>query len=178
MTVSVHFSRKSDEWRTPKEVLAFVEKWYGKINFDLAATSTNAVAPKCFAFDQGADALRAPWTDTPPVRYCNPPYSKIKAFVRKVNEEYAKGLTGTTVFLVPARLDTKWFYELATSTFLWDLWFIRGRLKFTSPDGKELTSAPFPSALVILKEWPPRCLIGFVNLTKSEVKVVNAVPNL
>ena len=51
----------------------------------------------------------------------------------------------TTVALLPARTDTKWFhdyiYEYA------DIIFIKGRLKFEG--GEKLAPAPFPSMIVI-----------------------------
>lgn len=58
----------------------------------------------------------------------------------------AQFLTGCAlgVCFVPARVDANWWHNYAAKG---DVTFIRGRLKFG--DGKN--SAPFPSALVVLK---------------------------
>jgi len=73
----------------------------------------------------------------------NPPYGRVIGdWMRKAYEESQRG--ALVVCLVPARTDTAWWHDYAAKG---DVTFIRGRLKFG--DGKN--SAPFPSALVVLK---------------------------
>ena len=65
-------------------------------------------------------------------------------FVKKAHDQWLEN-NCTTVALLPARTDTKWFhnyiYEPAT------IIFIKGRLKFEG--GEKLAPAPFPSMIVI-----------------------------
>ena len=60
----------------------------------------------------------------------------------KANAEAERG--ATVICLVPARTDTKWWHE---SVIHHEIRFIKGRLKF----GNAKTSAPFPSALIIMR---------------------------
>ena len=74
----------------------------------------------------------------------NPPYgSVIGDWMAKA---HAAAMAGATVVcLVPSRTDTGWWHDYAMRH---EIRFIRGRLKF----GEASTSAPFPSALVIMRE--------------------------
>lgn len=75
--------------------------------------------------------------------FLNPPYGRaIKDFMRKADEEAKQG--AKIVALVPARTDTAWWHNYCIHH---EIRFIRGRLKF----GGSKNSAPFPSALVIMK---------------------------
>jgi site-specific DNA-methyltransferase (adenine-specific) len=51
----------------------------------------------------------------------------------------------TVVCLVPARTDTKWWHEYAIQH---EVRFVKGRLKF----GDAKNSAPFPSAVVVMRK--------------------------
>ena len=62
--------------------------------------------------------------------------------MRKANEAAKKG--AIVVCLVPARTDTKWWHEYVIQH---EVRFVRGRLKF----GDAKNSAPFPSAVVVIK---------------------------
>ena len=75
--------------------------------------------------------------------WLNPPYGRqIGKFLAKADNESKKGIV--IVCLVPARTDTKWWHEYCIHH---EIRFIRGRLKF----GDSKNSAPFPSALVIMR---------------------------
>ena len=161
--MSVHFSSKSDEYETPKEIFDPLNK---EFNFlaDMACTAENS---KC---KMGmANSLAAPWIYLFNKRrknitvWCNPPYSRglQKKFLKQGAEAMKDGIT--SVFLVPARTDTK-----AWHTYIWDekkhkprkgveVRFIKGRIQFEvngekirDKDGRK-QSAPFPSAIVIFK---------------------------
>lgn len=76
--------------------------------------------------------------------WLNPPYGRIiKDFVAKADAESKKGIT--VVCLVPARTDTKWWWD---SVIHHEVRFIKGRLKFGDGNG----SAPFPSAVVVMRD--------------------------
>jgi site-specific DNA-methyltransferase (adenine-specific) len=73
----------------------------------------------------------------------NPPYGReIGVWMKK-----AKNSNTTVVCLVPARTDTKWWWDNVVDGKA-EVRFIKGRLKF----GGQKNSAPFPSAVVIFRK--------------------------
>lgn len=117
------FSRKSDEWATPKAIYDFFVSrgWYDPCPLGCKV-----------------DGLEMEWLDH---NFVNPPYSDLSRWIDKAISECEKGRT--VLLLIPARTDTKIFVKL------WDygahFFFIRGRLRFN--DSKP---APFPSMFVLL----------------------------
>ena len=91
-------------------------------------------------YTKADDGLKQSWRGK---CWMNPPYGRVIGdWMRKAYESAQAG--AMVVCLVPARTDTAWWHDYAAKD---QVTFIRGRLKFG--DGKN--SAPFPSALVILK---------------------------
>ena len=128
---NILFSKKSDNWATPKVMYEF----YTKINyFDPCPLNSNF------------DGLKIDWQQK---NFVNPPYSKIKEFVDKSIEEHKKGKE--IFLLIPARTDTKYFRKLVD--YGCDIVFITGRLHFN-----ESNSAPFPSCLVYLTNKQTKCI--------------------
>lgn len=132
----VLFSSKNMEWETPHDL-------YDRLNEEFAFTCDVAVS-HCnhkhqHYFTAEIDGLRQPWQG---VCWCNPPYGRnIGKWLKKAHVEAQNGVT--TVMLIPARTDTKWFHEYIYGRY--KIRFIKGRLKFNgSKDG-----APFPSMIVI-----------------------------
>lgn len=117
----VLFSKKSDDWATPKWLYDyFLNKGF--------------VDPCPLHCER--DALRDEWLHD---RYfINPPFSKIADFVDKVLD-YANW--ATFVLLLPVRSDTRWFRKLADFGF--SFLFFTKRLQF----GGSKQYAPFPSCL-------------------------------
>lgn len=88
--------------------------------------------------------------------YLNCPYSLIGQFMGKCVEQQNLGVT--TVALIPARTDTRYFHA-----YIWDrefeccrpgvsIRFLKGRVKFGSPDPMQAqNSAPFPSMIVVFQ---------------------------
>lgn len=76
--------------------------------------------------------------------FANPPYGPglHKWFGRALEADLA-------VFLVPARLDTRWFHR-DVLPFCSEVRFIQGRLKF----GEAQTAAPFASMVVVFEAAP------------------------
>jgi hypothetical protein len=73
--------------------------------------------------------------------FCNPPYGP------GIDKWLERGLEANlTVFLVPARTDTRWFHDIVLPKAK-EIRFIRGRLKF----GEATNSAPIPSMLVVFE---------------------------
>jgi hypothetical protein len=71
----------------------------------------------------------------------NPPYGdEISRWIAKAHEAADGG--ATVVCLIPARVDTGWWWDHCRHG---EIRFLRGRLKF----GTSQNSAPFPSAVVV-----------------------------
>lgn len=128
---NILFSKKSDNWATPKVVY---DRYIAEGYFDPCPLNSNF------------DGLKIDWEAK---NFVNPPYSKIKEFVEKAIEEHKKGKE--VVLLIPARTDTKYFKKLIDYGV--DITFITGRLHFN-----ESNSAPFPSCYIYLNG---RCLHCF-----------------
>ena len=137
----VLFSKKSDEWATPQWLFDDLNKVHG-FTLDPASTDENCKCPSHFTLED--DGLTKDWSGE--TVFINPPYSKCFDWVKKAHTEAQKGVK--TVMLLPARVDSRWFYEFCFDPFVCkSITFIRGRLKF----GGSKNSAPFPSAIIIFK---------------------------
>lgn len=140
MSMDVHFSSESNEWRTPKKLFDKINEEH-HFELDAAATKENSLCEHFYTIED--DALKQDWSKYKSV-WCNPPYGRlIGKFVKKAYEESEKGCL--VFMLIPARPDTKWWHEYCSKGFVW---FIKGRLKFYKDDVTNLQSAPFPSALI------------------------------
>ena len=92
--------------------------------------------------DSKFDGLLQDWGNS---NFVNPPYGKtIPLWLSKGIHEFKK--CKTSVFLLPARTDTKWFHNLALE-YATEIRFLKGRLTFKGCKHP----APFPSILVIYK---------------------------
>lgn len=144
-----------DTWTTPRD---YYNKVNAEFNFtlDAAALADSTLVPdNWYGPDHPdysrRDAFTRDWAkDSTGTIWLNPPYGRvIKDWVCKADTVANGG--GTVVCLVPARTDTSWWHEYCIHH---EIRFIRGRLKF----GGQKNSAPFPSALVIMKArtLPPK----------------------
>ena len=127
MEQRVIFSRKSDEWSTPKALYAALDAEFGFV-FD-----------PCPLHDgHGVSGLMMEWGAR---SFCNPPYSNIYPWMEKGYREFTAGKC--VVFLVPSRTDTRWWHEFVMKAS--EIRFVRGRLRF----GESTRNAPFCSSVVI-----------------------------
>lgn len=120
----VLFSHKSDDWSTPT---AIYNSFMGLGYYDPCPLHADF------------DGLSKWWGKK---AFVNPPYSKMKAFVKKAISEACNGCD--VWLLVPARVGTLWFHRFTEVAC--DIYFIVGRLKFGGVSG----NAPFDCALVHL----------------------------
>ena len=133
---SIFLSSQTVEWATEQ---AFFDQVNREFNFtvDVAATAENAKCARFYTIDD--DGLMADWDGE--TVWCNPPYGdRIKDWMYKAAVSAA-----TTVLLVPARTDVKWFHEIVLGRA--EVRFIKGRLRF----GGSKDRAPFPTMLVIFR---------------------------
>ena len=141
LKIKACLTNKSDLWKTPKNIYNY---FANRNYFDPCPCNPQF------------NGLEIEWKEK---NFVNPPYSKIKQWIKKAIYEKNKGKI--SVLLIPARTDTKWFRELVinNSNFI----FIQGRLHF---DDKG--PAPFPSMLVGISnmlDYPK-----FEYLTKEQFK--------
>ncbi len=131
-----------DSWETPAHIY---EQWGAnyKCNLDVAASAANT---KCSDyFDIERDALSCDWYGRV---WCNPPYSKLKAWVAKAYRQ--RNNCDIIVCLLPAKTDTQWFHSFIYRKA--SLFFIKGRISFErngQPGGRG--RLPFPSMVTIYR---------------------------
>ena len=112
-------SSNTDNWATPQHIYDRLNEEF-HFTLDVCASKENHKAPKFFT--KADDGLQQDWC-------------------AKAMREAAKGTT--VVALIPARTDTKWWWDSVMQA--QEIRFIKGRLKF----GGSNQSAPFPSAIVV-----------------------------
>ena len=137
MTAPILFSSATDEWPTPRDFYAKLNRRY-RFTLDPCATAENALCPLYFTKEQ--DGLAQDW-GTHRV-FCNPPFGMIGKWVRKCFEASLAG--AKVVLLIPARTDTRLFHDWIKDK-ADAFYFIKGRLRF----GQAMQSAPFPSMVVL-----------------------------
>ncbi len=121
------FSSQHQNWTTP---IKFYQELNKEFFFDFDPCPDN---PQF-------DGLSIDWGVS---NFVNPPYNQIKQWLAKGFNEWQKGKT--VVFLIPSRTDTIWWHDFVMKSS--EIRFIKGRLKF----GNSKNSAPFPSAIIILR---------------------------
>jgi len=123
----VLFSSQKQDWETPDHIY---NKLNEEFNFDFDPCPVN---PEF-------DGLSIEWGKC---NFVNPPYNKLKEWIKKAFQEYNKGKT--VVLLIPARTDTKAFHDYLYNRA--EIRFIKGIIKFKGA----VYNAPFPSMICILK---------------------------
>jgi phage N-6-adenine-methyltransferase len=126
----------TDAWSTPDDFFAAVDAEFG-FELDVCALDSSAKCERYFTPED--NGLAQEWTGT---CWMNPPYGdEIRHWVKKAHDA-ALDNGATVACLVPARVDTGWWWDYCRHA---EIRFLRGRLRFGDSD----TGAPFPSALVI-----------------------------
>lgn len=136
LKMATHYSSATGEWSTPDDLFLALDAEF-HFETDVCATTDNAKCPVFYTEEE--DGLAQPWTGT---CWMNPPYGDvIPRWVEKARLTAETG-EGRVVALVPARVDTGWWWR---NCIRYEIRFLRGRLKFGGGD----TSAPFPSAVIV-----------------------------
>lgn len=140
MSMSSHQSAafKNDEWLTPPEILAQL----GSFDLDPCAPVVRPWETAAQHFAEADNGLLKEWRGRV---WCNPPFGREAVkWLRRMVEH------GNGIALIPARTETKMFYEC-----VWGksdaVLFIRGRPHFHYVDGRR---APFNSGA-------PICLVAY-----------------
>lgn len=160
-TVALMKPGAATQWETPEATFGPL---HAEFNFilDVAASHTNAKAP--YYWTEADDALVQPWARLAGVRdrlyecaaWMNPPYGRgVGRWLTKAAEERLMGLT--TVCLLPARTDTRWWHE-----HVWDgtahhprtgvgIRFLQGRVRFELGGKPAPAGSTFPSVIVVFQ---------------------------
>ena len=149
MNLDVMFSSAMDTWTTPRD---FFDDVNAEFNFglDAAALQVSTLVPdNWYGPDHPEidrqDAFKCDWVADSkglPV-WLNPPYGRGIGKWTAYDSEMCRG-GAEVVLLIPARTDTHWWHD---DIIKHEVRFIKGRLKF----GGNKNSAPFPSALVVMR---------------------------
>lgn len=145
-----------------KDLRPTPQKFFDDLNrefdftLDVAASHENAKCKAYFTLDD--DGLFQPWSG---VCWCNPPYTETHAWVAKAVAETANGVT--TVMLLPAATDTKWFHDFILDKH--EIRFVKGRIKFEG----QTNSAPFGSMVVVFRPSPEGHAARRASTKRSEV---------
>lgn len=93
---------------TPWPLIRAVERRFGPLTIDLAATRHNAKAPKWITPEE--DSLKQNWAERigDGLAWLNPPFADIDPWARKCKEA---GETSRVIVLTPASIGSEWFAE-------------------------------------------------------------------
>jgi phage N-6-adenine-methyltransferase len=129
----------TDVWLTPPSLLAKL----GHFDLDPCSPLNRPwdTADKHYTIED--DGLAQQWSGRV---WMNPPYGRgMDQWMAKLAEHAQSG--GSGIALIFARTETKTFFD-----HVWDkadaILFIKGRIKFCTPDGKEAGTAGSPSVLI------------------------------
>lgn len=125
MNIDVMYSRKTDDWKTPRELYnVFIN---------------NGCIDPC-PFKSNVNGLLYNFKNTK--LFVNPPFSKMQIWVDWCITQFKNNCT--VYLLIPNRSDTKYYHEILKYNPL--IIFIKGRLKYNDCGN----SAPFPTVLMVL----------------------------
>ena len=132
------FSSVKEDWATPQWLFDACDRVF-KFTLDAAASRENALCTEYFTKDD--NSLLQEWHES---TWLNPPYGRgiTGEFVAVAFRQAFYG-DKTSVLLLPARTDVRWFHEFIYEMPRVSHRFIRGRLKFRGAEN----GAPFPSTL-------------------------------
>lgn len=136
----------TDVWLTPPELL----RRLGYFDLDPCSPINRPWDTASVHLTIEDDGLASPWSPSPNARirvWMNPPYGRgMDKWMQKLKNHVKNG-HGTGIALIFARTETRTFFD-----HVWDdadaILFIKGRLKFYTPEGKQAGTAGSPSVLI------------------------------
>ena len=134
----------SDYWETPPNLLAELEKEFGK--FDLDPCCRPETAKAAFFYTESDDGLAREWSGKV---FLNPPYSRPGPWLEKAIQQVRAGNASLVVALIPACTDTQWFHRFVKGRA--EIRFIEGRIRFHGWTGTPIGSPRQPNLLAIYK---------------------------
>lgn len=94
------------DYGTPPELKAALERRFGPLAFDLAATAENTLVPGAY-FDEWRNSLVQDWARIGGTLFLNPPFAQIMPWAKKCRAEAEQG--ARILMLVPAAVGSVWF---------------------------------------------------------------------
>jgi hypothetical protein len=125
----------NNEWYTPSIYIESAVAVMEAIDLDPASCDiANKTVGAAMFYDKTQDGLARPWKGRV---WMNPPYAQplIKQFADRLVAEVKKGAVTHAIALVNNGTETEWFQAMAGAAAA--ICFPKGRVRFTSPDGKE-----------------------------------------
>lgn len=101
--------KSKQDYGTPRIFLDAVEKRFGVIRHDLAASAENAVCADYF--DEARNSLVQDWSVLRGTLWLNPPFGDIGPWAKKLAS--VRHRRGWTCMLVPASIGTEWYSQHA-----------------------------------------------------------------
>ena len=125
----------NDTWRTPPEVIEFIESKFSEIQMDLCSSDENKVCTSNINEDD--DFLLDHWIESYVINlgdlaWCNPPYSNPLPFVKQCIKWAKHGYAVAGILNFDS--STKWFVELVNANAL-IMPIIGGRISFSDENG-------------------------------------------
>ena len=127
-------------WRTP----LWIRDTFGVFGLDPCACSLDPTRMATLGLTEADNGLETPWGNDIHLAFVNPPFGRgIEGWLDKV---LCEGVD--TLFLCPARVETRWFHE-----YIWNsadgVLFFNKRVQYVDPaTDKSVPGAGFPSCLV------------------------------
>jgi len=143
---SIARGKSEQDVGTPRVFLDAVEKRFGPLGFDLAATSKNCAVDPPWHFGPDhvlghfRDSLVQNWRELNGNLWLNPPFSNIAPWAEKCSKECADR-QAWTLLLVPASVGSNWFAEHVADRAL--VLFLTGRITFVG------STQPYPKDLLL-----------------------------
>lgn len=97
--------RSKQDYETPKAFIKAVERRFGSLAYDLAASCYNVQAGRFF--DENDDSLSQDWCALLGNLWLNPPFAHIAPWARKCRESTGHGRR--ILLLTPASVGSEWF---------------------------------------------------------------------
>lgn len=153
----VQNSAKTNEWGTPQWLFDVLNLEFN-FAWDLACTEKNKKVKNGLV-----DSLEVDWHKLAPNKWLwlNPPYSPLRPWIEKTQEEYKKG--AKIVMLIPPQTPAAYFVKTLPA----EIRYISGRINFIAQNGKPAAANTRDSAIYIYGP-PSTPVVSF--LTREELK--------
>jgi phage N-6-adenine-methyltransferase len=107
MTYNIHFPSVSQSLETPWDFFEAVERKFGRMRFDLAASKDNT---KCLRYyDKQDDSLNQNWIDLEGNLWLNPPFRRARYFAKKSKLSTSINGGRLVFFLSIAGVSRSWY---------------------------------------------------------------------
>lgn len=148
---------EKDDWQTPTWVIKAIEKHHGTINTDPSQGPGTEIGDTR-NYNKDDDGTANPWIGTV---FCNPPFSMKTEFLDKAVAEVMRKEVGTIFFVTPDGTDTKSWWHEYIAEYANYIWFSYGRISYLRPDGEEVGSPTFGTAISVFGDTTEEMLEWF-----------------